>query len=164
MAARWKAKLNGNRFLVFLYGEPDSGKSTLLKEFGTLLCHECDSYSDSRIMIKGKNTTDREMRCARNGVNIAIRTIGDAIGDVKYTIGRFLSSNEDVVITASRWSSVVFLAKCSLKEQTIIKNTFTICDIPSRKCVMLPRGCTSYTTARELYLHLIHLLKTGSFK
>lgn len=164
MAARWKAKLKGNRFLVFLYGEPDSGKSTLLKELGTLLCPESDSYRDSRIVSKGKNTTDREILCARNGVNIAIRTIGDAIGDVKYTIGKFLSSNEDIVITASRWSSVVFLSKYSIKKQTTIKNTFTICDIPSRKCVMLPRGCTSYTTARELYLHLLHLLKTGSFK
>ena len=167
MATRWKARLNGKRFLIFLHGEPDSGKSTLLKGLGSLLLPESDSYKELRIVadFKGNriSSADKDILCIRNGVSIAIRTIGDAIGEVEYAIAKYVNSNANVIIVASRWDSAEFCVKCSNKTRTAIKSFYT-CDIPSIRKLGTSRGDSCYTTSREMYLHLLHLLKTGSFE
>ena len=163
-----KSKLKNKKFLIFFYGEPNSGKSSRLKELGKLLLPECETYSESRITTnyKGKkiSSPDRNIIGVWNGCTVGIRTLGDIIGEVERSISEFVNNNSSIAIMASHWNNSDFKKKCSARVITQI-NGFEPVDIPSiKRCSDTSRGDACYTTARELYMHLLHLVTTGSFK
>lgn len=155
------------RQVIFFYGEANSGKTTTLKELGQLLLPDCDLYTDERRFVtlkKGrKGTPDRIISCVWNGCTILIRTMGDSKGTVRENVKEFLKRDFDIAVTASHWEC----AGCYSKRNSQPK-ALASCDvhnIPRVKRVSCEnRGWACYTTAKEVYMHIMHLVTTGSFK
>ena len=161
-----KVKLKGKKHLIFFHGEANSGKSTTLHALGRLLLATSETYREDRIKTdsKGKkiSVSDWRIYSSWSHANVFICTMGDAIGDVAKAIDDFANSGDDIAIVASRWNSTLFANKCKNKCAAININTIILHDVPCIKEIV-PKDRKSYcfTTVRELYLHLVHLITTG---
>ena len=159
-----KTRLNGKKHVIFFHGEPNSGKTTTLHALGRMLLETSERYCEERIKnnrIGTKaNANDWRIYSSWPHINFFICTMGDKIEHVAKAINDFATSADDIAIVASRWDSTLFATKCKNIGAAI--NTLILHDVPCIKEIV-PKNRKSYcfTTVRELYLHLIHLITTG---
>lgn len=161
-----RSKKLTKRHVIVLYGEANSGKTTVLKELGQMLLENCDDYSNNRVFLPSKDgvrsTVERDIKCTWRGCKLLIRTMGDQKSVVKKNIDAFLGQEFDIAITASRWPIADLYDKKSMCPKKL--SSCEVHDMPRiKRGVGEARVMNCYTTSEELYLHLVHLQTTGNF-
>jgi len=98
-----KKRKTFRKLLICLYGGPDTGKSTTLRELAEILRSKSRIYTEYR---KASNSTDYHILCNVFCKYIGIGTYGDLDDQIEETIRRFSKKAKgiacQIVVTASR--------------------------------------------------------------